>query len=309
MPPGARCLVAGIDLVRDGDGTYRVLEDNLRNPSGISYVLENRAAMTRVLPSVFARPRVRPSTTTARSLLDALRQVAPAGVGRPDGRRAHARRLQLAPTSSTRSWPGRWASSSSRAATSSSTTTSCRCARRTGLAARRRHLPPHRRRLPRPGGVPPRLDAGRARSDGRGPGRQRDASRTPWATAWPTTRRCTPTCPTSSATTWARSRSSRTSRPTCCGTTTSAPQVLDRLDELVVKPVAESGGYGMLIGPARVGRGARRRAASSIEADPRGLHRAGGRVAVAAPDAASTITSRAATSTCARSCCRARASR
>ena len=50
MPHGARCLVAGIDLVRDGDGVYRVLEDNLRTPSGISYVLENRAALTRVLP-------------------------------------------------------------------------------------------------------------------------------------------------------------------------------------------------------------------------------------------------------------------
>ena len=47
MPHGARCLVAGIDLVRDAEGTYRVLEDNLRNPSGVSYVLENRAAMTR----------------------------------------------------------------------------------------------------------------------------------------------------------------------------------------------------------------------------------------------------------------------
>ena len=45
-PAGARCVVAGIDLVRDGEGTYRVLEDNLRVPSGISYVIENRVAMT-----------------------------------------------------------------------------------------------------------------------------------------------------------------------------------------------------------------------------------------------------------------------
>ncbi|MEX2328535.1 MAG: circularly permuted type 2 ATP-grasp protein, partial [Nitriliruptoraceae bacterium] len=42
MPHAARCLVSGVDLVRDHEGTYRVLEDNLRNPSGISYVLENR---------------------------------------------------------------------------------------------------------------------------------------------------------------------------------------------------------------------------------------------------------------------------
>ena len=60
VPQGARCLVAGIDLVRDAEGTYRVLEDNLRNPSGISYVLENRAALTRVLPQLFGGERVRP---------------------------------------------------------------------------------------------------------------------------------------------------------------------------------------------------------------------------------------------------------
>ncbi|MDX1659176.1 MAG: circularly permuted type 2 ATP-grasp protein [Nitriliruptorales bacterium] len=80
-PHGARCLVAGIDLVRDGDGTYRVLEDNLRNPSGVSYVLENRAAMTRVLPVVFAEHHVRPVDHYGQSLLRALREVAPASAG------------------------------------------------------------------------------------------------------------------------------------------------------------------------------------------------------------------------------------
>ena len=59
VPHAARCLVSGVDLVRDVDGTYRVLEDNLRNPSGVSYVLENRAAMTRVLPIAFAAERLR----------------------------------------------------------------------------------------------------------------------------------------------------------------------------------------------------------------------------------------------------------
>ncbi len=47
MPHDAHCVIAGIDLVRDVEGQYRVLEDNLRNPSGISYVIENRAAMTK----------------------------------------------------------------------------------------------------------------------------------------------------------------------------------------------------------------------------------------------------------------------
>jgi uncharacterized circularly permuted ATP-grasp superfamily protein len=83
MPRGARCLVAGIDLVRDEKGTYRVLEDNLRNPSGISYVLENRAAMTRVLPHVFGSLRVRRVDHYGATLLDALRHVAPASSGEP----------------------------------------------------------------------------------------------------------------------------------------------------------------------------------------------------------------------------------
>jgi uncharacterized circularly permuted ATP-grasp superfamily protein len=81
VPHGARCLVAGIDLVRDADGTYCVLEDNLRNPSGISYVLENRAAMMRVLPGVFHDHRVRPVDHYGPSLLHALRRVAPPSAG------------------------------------------------------------------------------------------------------------------------------------------------------------------------------------------------------------------------------------
>jgi uncharacterized circularly permuted ATP-grasp superfamily protein len=83
VPHGARCLVAGIDLVRDAEGTYRVLEDNLRNPSGVSYGLENRAAMTRVLPRVFDDHLVRPVDHYGPALLNALRRVSPAG-GDPD---------------------------------------------------------------------------------------------------------------------------------------------------------------------------------------------------------------------------------
>jgi uncharacterized circularly permuted ATP-grasp superfamily protein len=83
VPHGARCLVAGIDLVRDAEGTYRVLEDNLRNPSGVSYVLENRLAMTRVLPRMFDEHRVRPVDHYGPSLLNALRRVSPAG-GAPE---------------------------------------------------------------------------------------------------------------------------------------------------------------------------------------------------------------------------------
>lgn len=76
-PQGSRCVVAGIDIVRDEDGDYRVLEDNLRVPSGISYVLENRVAMTRVLPVAFSQHAIRPVDHYGASLHHALCAIAP----------------------------------------------------------------------------------------------------------------------------------------------------------------------------------------------------------------------------------------
>ena len=81
VPMGAHCLVAGVDMIRDGEGTYRVLEDNLRNPSGVSYVIENRSALTRVMPRLFEGERVRPVDQYGRVLLRALQRVAPAAAG------------------------------------------------------------------------------------------------------------------------------------------------------------------------------------------------------------------------------------
>ena len=82
-PYGVRCLVAGLDLVRGADGRLRVLEDNLRNPSGVSYVVENRDLMTRLFPQVLRAHRVRPVGNYGELLLRALRSVAPAGVADP----------------------------------------------------------------------------------------------------------------------------------------------------------------------------------------------------------------------------------
>jgi uncharacterized circularly permuted ATP-grasp superfamily protein len=76
-PGGVYCHVAGCDLVRDGDGTWKVLEDNVRTPSGISYVLENRVAMTRLVPQFFQHHRVRPIDHYPQLLLAGLRSVAP----------------------------------------------------------------------------------------------------------------------------------------------------------------------------------------------------------------------------------------
>ena len=78
-PGGVYCHVSGCDLVRDADGAWKVLEDNVRTPSGISYVLENRRAMTRLLPALFEHYRVRPVDHYPALLRTALEEVAPTG--------------------------------------------------------------------------------------------------------------------------------------------------------------------------------------------------------------------------------------
>ena len=75
-PNGVRIHVAGIDLIRDEKGSFRVLEDNLRSPSGVSYVIENRRTMARVFPNLFATHRVRAVDDYAAHLLRALRKSA-----------------------------------------------------------------------------------------------------------------------------------------------------------------------------------------------------------------------------------------
>ncbi|KHL10519.1 putative circularly permuted ATP-grasp superfamily protein [Mumia flava] len=82
-PNGVRIHVAGIDLIRDADGAFRVLEDNVRVPSGVSYVMTNRRAMSAVLPELFADHRIRPVSMYSGKLLAALRASAPAGVADP----------------------------------------------------------------------------------------------------------------------------------------------------------------------------------------------------------------------------------
>jgi uncharacterized circularly permuted ATP-grasp superfamily protein len=80
---GVRVHVSGIDLIRDEAGEFRVLEDNLRTPSGVSYVIENRRAMTRVFPELLGTHRVRPVADYPGILLAALKAAAPAGVADP----------------------------------------------------------------------------------------------------------------------------------------------------------------------------------------------------------------------------------
>ncbi len=83
-PNGVRVHVGGIDLIRDEQGDFRVLEDNVRVPSGVSYVLANRAAMRQQWTDVLSKVRLRPVSHYPQRLLAALRAAAPAGVAEPN---------------------------------------------------------------------------------------------------------------------------------------------------------------------------------------------------------------------------------
>ncbi|WP_430591724.1 circularly permuted type 2 ATP-grasp protein [Humidisolicoccus flavus] len=80
---GVRIHVSGIDLIRDENGEWRVLEDNVRVPSGVSYVISNRRMIAQTLPEMFASMRVRPVGDYPDMLLRALRAAAPAGIDDP----------------------------------------------------------------------------------------------------------------------------------------------------------------------------------------------------------------------------------
>ena len=90
VPHGAHCNIAGIDVVRGASGRYQVLEDNLRNPSGISYVAENRAAMAKVCSWLFEDHTVQPTEQYGQMLRSTLESMAPGGAD-------HARLVVLTP--------------------------------------------------------------------------------------------------------------------------------------------------------------------------------------------------------------------
>jgi len=82
-PRGSWIQVAGIDLVRGGDGEFCILEDNLRTPSGVSYVLENRNIMKRVFPKLFPMTRIRPVDDYPSRLHETLAHIAAPGIAEP----------------------------------------------------------------------------------------------------------------------------------------------------------------------------------------------------------------------------------
>lgn len=82
-PQGLWCHITGTDIVRDRDGQWYVLEDNLRCPSGVSYVLENRRVMKSTFPKLFDAINIEPVDNYASYLLDTLLNLAPSGLPDP----------------------------------------------------------------------------------------------------------------------------------------------------------------------------------------------------------------------------------
>lgn len=82
-PKGVWCHITGTDLVRDKDGKWYVLEDNLRCPSGVSYVLENRRVMKSTFPQIFSLMNIEPVDQYPGCLLDALLNLAPSHIPEP----------------------------------------------------------------------------------------------------------------------------------------------------------------------------------------------------------------------------------
>ena len=83
LPGQIYAHIAGVDIVRAGAGEFYVLEDNLRVPSGVSYMLEDRKMMMRLFPELFAKHKVAPVQHYPDLLLEKLRAVSPKGVGNP----------------------------------------------------------------------------------------------------------------------------------------------------------------------------------------------------------------------------------
>ena len=299
-PRGIHMHIAGIDLVRDSrTGEYVVLEDNVRTPSGVSYVLENRLVMTRTFPLLFQEHEVRPVDHYPTELLQILRSVAPRGGDRPTivlltpgiYNSAYFEHSFLAQQMGIELVEGRDLVVDADVVYMKT----IRGLRRVDVIYRRiddDFLDPLAFR--------PDSVARRARADGRLPRRQRGARERGRQRRRRRQGGLRLRARPSSATTSARSRSCATSTRTSAPSPTTSRYVLEHLDELVVKPVGESGGYGMLMGPM-ADRATHRRVPRPPARRPAQLHRAAGgrpvaRARAATPSAAAWS---AGTSTCA----------
>jgi hypothetical protein len=198
VPGGVYSIISGIDIVRapdaKGNGEYYVLEDNLRVPSGVSYMLEDRKMMMRLFPELFSPEPRGPRGPLPRFAAGnaARRQPGPrrpAHRGGADPRHVQQRLLRarlFGPANGHRTGRGPGPVRERQL---------CVHAHHTRPQARGRDLPPCGRRLSGPPGLPPHLHTGLCRLAGRVPQRQRDAVQRHRHRVWRTTSPSTPTCP------------------------------------------------------------------------------------------------------------------
>lgn len=157
LPNNTYAHITGVDMVRNNDGQYYVLEDNLRTPSGVSYMLENRKMMMRLYPEMFEQHHIAPVERYPSYLLQTLRESSlvddPCVVVMTPGRfnSAYFEHSFLAQQMGSSWW---------RAPICLLKTARCICAP-PRAAAGGCDLSPHRRRLARPAGLPRRFDARR----------------------------------------------------------------------------------------------------------------------------------------------------
>jgi uncharacterized circularly permuted ATP-grasp superfamily protein len=252
VPNGIYSHISGIDIVRapdaQGKGEYYVLEDNLRVPSGVSYMLENRKMMMRLFPELFSQNRVAPVAHYPDLLLDTLRASAPSTTAEPtvvvltpgmyNSAYFRARLPGAADGGGTGRGPGPVRQGQFRLH-----------AHHPWPQARGRDLPPRGRRLPRSPGVPPDLHPGLCRPDGglprrpcgdlqrcghRGGRRQVDLPYVPKMIEF-----------------YLGEKPILNNVPTyMCRNPDDLKYVMANLKDLVVKEVHGAGGYGMLVGPA-----------------------------------------------------------
>ena len=234
--------------MRGEDGTFYVLEDNLRVPSGVSYLLENRMVTKHVFPELFRSYSIEPVDPYIGRLGELLSSLSPTA-REPTDRRSHAR-ASTTPAYFEHAFLAQQLGvelvEGSDLVVLDDDIVHMRTVgglERVDVIYRRIDdvfLDPEAFRRDSLVGVPGLIRAWRA---GRWPWSMR---REPGS---PTTRPSTPSCPRSSGSSWARSPSCPTCPPGGAAIRRIAASSLANLDALVVKPANESGGYGIVIGP------------------------------------------------------------
>jgi uncharacterized circularly permuted ATP-grasp superfamily protein len=247
-PAGVYNHISGIDLVRTAPDQFYVLEDNARTPSGVSYMLENREAMLRLFPKLFARHRVAAVNRYPEELLKTLRASAPRKAGADPTvailtpgqfNSAYYEHCFLADEMGVEVVEG---------ADLFVEDDTVFHAHHRGPATGGRAVSAHRRRLPGPAGLQPRQPAGRAGPDGCLPRRQRHPGQCA-GRGIADDKAIYPFVPEMIRFYLGEEPLLQNVPTYLCERDDDRAHVLANIGELVVKLARGSGGYGMLVGP------------------------------------------------------------